>query len=94
MYALAPIAVVTLRRTYPDRERTYRMPYAKFWAPAAFVLADLIVYWSGFPVTGASGWPSSSRLLMLVGRRRLPSPSRRKRSSGGRWPGFRSGSAG
>jgi amino acid transporter len=48
MYALAPVAVLTLRRTMPDTRRTYRVPAAHLWAPAAFALATLIVYWSGF----------------------------------------------
>lgn len=49
MYGLAPIAVITLRRAFPDRPRPYNIPAAHLWAPASFVLASLIVYWSGYP---------------------------------------------
>ncbi len=50
MYAGAPLSVGAFRRQVPEANRPYRMPAAWFLAPAAFVVADLLIYWSGFEV--------------------------------------------
>jgi amino acid transporter len=50
MYAGAPLSVGAFRGQVPDANRPYRMPAAWFLAPAAFVVADLLIYWSGFEV--------------------------------------------
>jgi amino acid transporter len=50
MYAGAPLSVGAFRGQVPDANRPYRMPIAWFFAPAAFVVADLLIYWSGFEV--------------------------------------------
>ena len=50
MYAGAPLSVGAFRGQVPDANRPYRMPAAWFFAPAAFVIADLLIYWSGFEV--------------------------------------------
>jgi amino acid transporter len=63
MYALAPVAVATLRRTFPDKERPYSLPAAHIWAPIAFVFANLIIYWSGF----ISDWRIGVAMLLGVG---------------------------
>jgi len=34
---------------FPDAVRPYRMPGAVWLSPLAFILANLIIYWSGFP---------------------------------------------
>jgi amino acid transporter len=48
MYAMAPLALSGLRRQDPDRPRAYRLPAANVLSPAAFVLANIVVYVSGF----------------------------------------------
>ncbi|WP_051942725.1 APC family permease [Streptacidiphilus rugosus] len=48
MYAGAPLAFGALRKNDPDRERPYRLPGGNFWSPVAFIVANLIIYWSGF----------------------------------------------
>jgi amino acid transporter len=48
MYAGAPLALGVLRRRLPDAERPYRLPGAPFMAPAAFVVANLLILWSGW----------------------------------------------
>ena len=48
MYGMAPVSLVALRRRDPERERPYRLPFAEFLAPLAFVCANFIVYWSGW----------------------------------------------
>ena len=39
----------------PDADRPYRMPAASFLTPAAFVVANLLIYWSGFVVVWKLG---------------------------------------
>ncbi len=50
MYAGAPLSLGAFRRQVPEANRPYRMPAAAVLAPAAFVVADLLIYWSGFQV--------------------------------------------
>jgi len=48
MYAGAPLALGAFRRQVPEANRPYRMGGAAVIAPLAFIVANLIVYWSGF----------------------------------------------
>ncbi|MBO0808229.1 MAG: APC family permease [Actinobacteria bacterium] len=48
MYAGAPLSLGALRRQVPDATRPYRLPGASVVAPLAFVIANLIIYWTGF----------------------------------------------
>jgi amino acid transporter len=48
MYAGAPLSLGALRRQVPDAPRPYRMPGAAVVSPLAFMIASLIIYWSGF----------------------------------------------
>lgn len=50
MYAGAPLSLGALRGELPDANRPYRLPAAPVLAPAAFVIANLIIYWSGLEV--------------------------------------------
>ena len=50
MYAGAPLSLGAFRRQVPDAARPYRLPAAGVLAPAAFIVADLLIYWSGFEV--------------------------------------------
>jgi amino acid transporter len=50
MYAGAPLSLGAFRRTVPEADRPYRMPGAEVLSPIAFVVANLIIYWSGFEV--------------------------------------------
>ena len=50
MYAGAPLSVGAFRGQVPEAHRPYRMPAARLLAPAAFIVADLLIYWSGFEV--------------------------------------------
>lgn len=51
MYAFAPVSLIALRRLDPVRPRPYRLPAPNVLAPAGFVAANLIIYWSGFDIT-------------------------------------------
>ena len=55
MYAGAPLSVGAFRRQVPEANRPYRMPAAGFLNPAAFVIACLLIYWSGFLVVWKLG---------------------------------------
>ena len=55
MYAGGPLALGAYRRQVPDADRPYRMPGAAVLAPVAFIIADLLIYWSGFEVVWKLG---------------------------------------
>src|SRR3954464_8192691 len=48
MYAGAPLALGVFRRRLPDAERPYRLPAAEVLSPLAFIVAGLIILWSGW----------------------------------------------
>jgi len=48
MYAFAPVSLYALRQRDPDRPRPYQLPAYRILSPAAFVSANLIIYWSSF----------------------------------------------
>jgi amino acid transporter len=47
MYAGAPLAMGAFRLQVPDTHRPYRMPAAGVLGPIAFIVANLIIYWTG-----------------------------------------------
>lgn len=51
-YILGPVSAAVLRRTAPDIVRTYSVRGLGWIAPAGFVVASLIIYWSGWPLVG------------------------------------------
>ncbi len=61
MYAGAPLALGAFRLQKPDLHRTYRLPAAHILAPLGFMLANFIVYWSGW------GTYTTLVVAMLVG---------------------------
>jgi amino acid transporter len=48
MYMGAPLSLTALRRRLPDAPRPYRMPIYQVICPVAFIVASLLIYWSGF----------------------------------------------
>ena len=50
MYAGAPLSLGAFRGQVPDAVRPYRLGAAAVWAPAGFIIANFIIYWSGFEV--------------------------------------------
>jgi amino acid transporter len=48
MYAGAPLALGAFRGQVPEAARPYRMPGATVLSPIAFIVANLLIYWSGF----------------------------------------------
>ena len=55
MYAGGPLSLAAFRGQVPDANRPYRMPAAAVLAPISFVVADLLIYWSGFEVVWKLG---------------------------------------
>ncbi|HXM55313.1 MAG TPA: APC family permease [Candidatus Dormibacteraeota bacterium] len=47
-YGLQPLALTALRRQVPDAPRPYRLPFGEVLSPVAFIVANLIIYWSGW----------------------------------------------
>jgi amino acid transporter len=50
MYAGAPLSMGALRRTVPEADRPYRVPVAVVFGPLAFIIANMLIYWSGLEV--------------------------------------------
>jgi amino acid transporter len=50
MYAGAPLSLTAFRSTVPDTPRPYKIPGAVWFSPLAFIIANMIIYWSGFNV--------------------------------------------
>jgi amino acid transporter len=50
MYAGAPLSLGALRGQVPEVPRPYRLPGASVLAPIAFIIANLLIYWSGLEV--------------------------------------------
>jgi amino acid transporter len=55
MYAGAPLAMGAFRRQVPDADRPYRVPGGAVVAPLAFIIANMLIYWSGFEVVWKLG---------------------------------------
>jgi amino acid transporter len=60
-YGMQPLTLGALRRQAPDALRPYRLPLGEIVAPIAFVIANLIIYWSTWAVV----WPVM--LMVLAG---------------------------
>jgi amino acid transporter len=61
MYAGAPLSLGAFRGQVPEAPRPYRLPAASVLCPLAFVVADLLIYWSGFEVVWKLG------IVLLIG---------------------------
>ena len=61
MYAGAPLSMGAFRRQVPDAERPYRLPAAAVLGPLAFIIADLLIYWSGWEVVWKLG------IVLIIG---------------------------
>ena len=57
-YLGAGITNIVMRKTIPDTARPFRTPLASILAPAGFIIASLLVYFSG--------WSTVSVLLLIV----------------------------
>ena len=66
MYAGAPLAMGAFRKVLPDAVRPYRVPGATVLGPIAFIVANLIVYWSGFETLWKLGAAMAIVYLLIL----------------------------
>ncbi|MDA8346039.1 MAG: APC family permease [Thermaerobacter sp.] len=57
-YIIGPVSIAVLRRTMPDMKRPFYLKGMSVIGPAAFVIASLIIYWSG--------WATDSLVLLVI----------------------------
>lgn len=67
MYAGAPLAFGALRKRLPDVRRPYRLPFGGVVSPLSFVVANLIVYWSGWTTVWHLGLATVLGYLLMGG---------------------------
>jgi amino acid transporter len=69
MYAGAPLAFGVFRRRLPAAERPWRAPAGSVLAPLAFVVANLLILWSGWETDWRLGVAISIGYFILVATR-------------------------
>jgi amino acid transporter len=62
-YAVAPVSVAALRRTAPELPRPFRAGGFAVLGPLSFIVAALIVYWSGW---GTVSWLLGLQIVLFV----------------------------
>jgi amino acid transporter len=67
MYAGAPLAYGVFAQRLPGHERPYRLPAGRVVAPLSFVVANLIIYWSGWDTLWRLGVAVVLGYLLLGG---------------------------
>ncbi|MER0481521.1 APC family permease [Streptomyces sp. Edi2] len=90
MYAFAPVSLYALRLQDGGRNRPYRLPAGPVLAPAGFVFANLIFYWSGYEADWKLGIAALLGFVVLaLTRRGIPAAERsglRAQSAAWVWP--------
>jgi amino acid transporter len=66
MYAGAPLAFGVFRRRLPDAERPWRAPAGSVLAPVSFVVANLLILWSGWDTDWRLGVAIAIGYVILV----------------------------
>jgi amino acid transporter len=61
MYAGAPLALGALRLQKPDLPRLYKIPFGSVMAPVGFILANLVIYFTGWSIY------STLMITLLIG---------------------------
>jgi amino acid transporter len=69
MYAGAPLSLGVFRRRLPDAHRPYRLPGATWLSPLAFVVANLLILWSGWMTDWKLGVAILIGYVILIGNR-------------------------
>ncbi len=62
-YAVAPVCVAALRHNAPDMPRPFRVKWMSVLGPLSFIIAALIVYWSGWNTVS---WLLGLQIVMFV----------------------------
>src|SRR5438067_2865038 len=69
MYAGAPLALGAFRRHIPEARRPYRLPGASIISPAAFIVANYLILWSGWNTDYKLGIAIAIGYVVLVANR-------------------------
>jgi amino acid transporter len=69
MYAGAPLSLGVFRRRLPTAHRPYRLPGATWLSPLAFVVANLLILWSGWMTDWKLGVAILLGYVILIGNR-------------------------
>jgi amino acid transporter len=69
MYAGAPLSLGAFRARIPEARRPYRLPGANIIAPAAFVVANYLILWSGWNTDYKLGIAIAIGYIVLVANR-------------------------
>ncbi|SMD30261.1 APC family permease [Picrophilus oshimae] len=64
-YVVGPASINILRRTAPDVERPFTLRGSSVIAPVAFIFTFLVIYWSGWPLSGEVVIVTLAGLLMF-----------------------------
>ncbi|PRD44780.1 amino acid permease [Phyllobacterium phragmitis] len=75
-FVVGPVTVVALRRLLPDQPRPLRLPALMWIAAPAFVVATLIIYWSGWDTLWRLGLALLAGLVLFLIHARLRSPGK------------------
>ncbi|MGC8565111.1 MAG: APC family permease [Thermoplasmata archaeon] len=51
-YVIGPASINVFRKTAPEMERPFKLKGSKIIAPIAFIFTFMIIYWSGWPLSG------------------------------------------
>ena len=49
-YTVVPLAFGAMRRQEPDHPRPFKLPAGELLAPIAFIVANLVIYWTGWEI--------------------------------------------
>jgi amino acid transporter len=69
MYAGAPLSLAVFRQKMPDEFRPYRLPAASSLAPLTFVVANLLILWSGWTTVWKLGIAILLGYVLLIANR-------------------------
>jgi amino acid transporter len=69
MYAGAPLSLGVFRSRLPAADRPYRLPGASWLSPLAFVVANLLILWSGWTTDWKLGVAILIGYVILIGNR-------------------------
>jgi len=47
-YCIGPLSLMILRKTHPNQERPFRLPFANLFSILAFYICNLLVFWTGW----------------------------------------------
>ena len=50
-FTIVAASVPIIRKTYPNINRPFKVPFATGWSLVAFVIASLLIYWATYPTT-------------------------------------------